>query len=380
MSWREASAMSLRRELVTLALGDGANIRQVCRHFDVSPKTGYKWIGRWLEGGVVALQDRSRRPHHSPRRTAPHLERAVLDVRDAHPTWCGRKIRDRLLAIGMAHPPSASTITEILRRHGRLDPGHSRPSRAWQRFEAPAPNALWQMDFKGHFPLSYSGRCHPLTVLDDHSRFALGLRACPNERGATVQEQLIGIFRRYGLPDRILVDNGSPWGSDAEHVYTPLTAWLIRLGIGVAHSAPYHPQTLGKDERFHRTVKAEAIGTRIFRDLDECQRRFDQWRDIYNFERPHDSLGRAVPGNRYQLSRQSFPETLPSIEYGPQDLVRKVQANGEIYFRQHAFHVGKAFRGQPVGLRPTTSDGVWDVHFCHQKVATIHLTAASAET
>ena len=115
--------------------------------------------------------------------------------------------------------------------------------------------------------------------------------SCADEQGTTVQARLTEAFRRYGLPERMTMDNGAPWGSDFEHPYTPLTAWLIRLGVNVGHSRPYHPQTQGKDERFHRTLKAEVLTGHVFRDLDHCQRRFDEWRNTYNLERPHEALG-----------------------------------------------------------------------------------------
>ena len=226
-------------------------------------------------------------------------------------------------------------------------------------------------DFKGHFAVG-EGRCHPLTVLDDHSRFALGLAACGDERGQTVQGQLTSIFRCYGLPQRMVMDNGGPWGHDREHPYTPLTVWLLRLGIAVSHGRPYHPQTQGKDERFHRTLKAEVLQGSAFGDLDQCQRAFDQWRGVYNFERPHQALGLAVPGSRYRVSHRPFPEQLPPPEYGPGDLVRKVQAQGIIFVKGREYKVGKAFRGLPVALRPAAGN-VWDVFFLTHNIAQIDL-------
>ena len=372
MPWQEVSTVSLRQEFVMLASVEGANVRALCRRYTISPKTGYKWLARYRRQGRAALTDRSRRPHRSPTRTAPALERAVLAVRAAHPVWGARKLRAVLQAAGHPALPSPSTVTAILRRHGQLPPAAATPPRAWQRFEHDAPNRLWQMDFKGHFAL-LAGRCHPLTVLDDHSRFAVGLQACGDQTGQTVQARLTACLRRYGLPEAILVDNGPPWGSDAAHPHTPLTAWLLRLGVRVVHTRPYHPQTQGKDERFHRTLKAEVLGTRVLRDLAQCQREFDRWRDVYNLERPHDALGLAVPASRYRASPLAFPEILPPIEYGPGALVRKVAERGEISYRNQPFRVGKAFCGYPVALRPTLVDGVLDVFFCHQKVAQINL-------
>jgi transposase InsO family protein len=259
-----------------------------------------------------------------------------------------------------------------LNRHGLIDPDEPGGRKDWQRFEHPAPNSLWQMDFKGHFALD-RGRCHPLTVLDDHSRFNLALRACDNEQGTTVQGELTGTFRHYGLPERMLVDNGSPWGNDSRSRITPLTVWLMRLGIGVTHARPYHPQTLGKDERFHRTLKREVLSHAVFHHLEQCQRRFDDWRETYNLERPHEALALDVPAQHYKPSRQAFPEALPPIEYGPGETVRKVQSKGELFYRGQVYRIPKALRGYPVALRPTDQDGILSVCFCHTQVAEINL-------
>lgn len=374
MPWQEVSTVSLRKEFIMLASMAGANVSELCRRFDVSRKTAYKWLRRYQETGDPGLQDRSRRPHHSPHRTEETLERLALSIRDAHPAWGGRKIKRRLEDLGHNTLPSPSTLTEVLRRNNRLDLTESPKHKAWQRFEHDAPNRLWQMDFKGHFAVE-RGRCHPLTVLDDHSRYALRLEACADEQGTTVQARLTEAFRRYGLPERMTMDNGAPWGSDFEHPYTPLTAWLIHLGVKVGHSRPYHPQTQGKDERFHRTLKAEVLRGRLFRDLDHCQRRFDEWRNTYNLDRPHESLGMATPASRYQSSARCFPESLPPIEYGPADIVRKID-HGRIYYRGMTFKVSKAFHGYPVALRPTNEDGQLEVYFCHQRIATIDLSVS----
>ena len=276
-----------------------------------------------------------------------------------------------LLDRGCLHVPSPSTITGILRRNDRL--ACAEPAkRDWRRFEHAQPNDLWQMDFKGHFPTG-AGRCHPLTVLDDHSRFAILLQACPNERTDTVQECLTAAFRTYGLPVRMLMDNGAPWGNDALHPRTPLTVWLMRLGIQVSHGRPYHPQTQGKEERFHRTLNAEVLQGRYFTDCPASQAAFDWWRGVYNTERPHQALGLATPISRYAPSPWSFPETLPPIEYGDGDLVRKVGAEGWVSFKGHAFKVGRALRGYPVALRPTVPDGVWGVWFLTHPIATVDL-------
>lgn len=371
MPWREVSPVSERREFVGLANAPGANVSELCRRFGISRKTGNKWLSRFRESGVEGLAERSRRPQGSPARTDERVEAAVLDLRAKHPAWGGRKLRARLLALGHTSVPSASTITAILERNGLLSEDR-REKRNWQRFEHEAPNRLWQMDFKGHFATE-QGRCHPLTLVDDHSRYNLCLRAFDNERATTVQEALSDVFRRYGLPERILCDNGSPWGDDAHTPHTILTVWLLRLGVGVSHGRPYHPQTQGKEERFHRTLQLEVIQRAVFRDLDHCQQQFDVWRTTYNHERPHEALAMAVPADRYQPSWRQFPEKLPPIEYSPGDLVRKVDQKGVFSFKGRFWKLGKAFREMPVALRYTEQDGVFDVYFCSERVKSIEL-------
>ncbi|WP_376791287.1 IS481 family transposase, partial [Thermoflexus sp.] len=302
MPWKECTAMSLRAEFVRLALQEGANLQALCRRFGISRKTAYKWLQRYHAEGWEGLPDRSRRPHSSPRRSPPALEAAVLEVRQAHPTWGGRKIPNGLLAHGRVAPASPNTVTAILRRHGSIDPDEASKHRPWERFEAAAPNALWPMDFQGDFPLEEGGYGHPRTRIDDHSRYLLGLWACPNETQATVRAWWIQAFREYGLPERILVDNGPPWGDGTNHSYTRLTVWWIRLGIRVCHSRPYHPQTLGKDERLHRTLQEEVLEQYTGSGLADGQEIFTGWRDLYNWERPHEALGMQPPASRYHPS------------------------------------------------------------------------------
>ena len=266
MPFREVSRMDARLEFVMLASVEGANVRSLCRRFGISPTSGYKWLERWRVHGMAGLPERSRRPQNSPLRSAAATEIAVLSVRAEHPAWGGRKIARRLKDLGHEATPAPSTVTAILRRHGVELGAFGGGQSAFTRFERSRPNELWQMDFKGHVAL-HAGRLHPLTVLDDHSRFAVVLAACANERTETVRQQLIVAFRRYGLPERLITDNGSPWGDGPGSPFTPLGVWLIEHGIRISHSRPYHPQTMGKDERFHRSLKAEVLCGPPFTDL-----------------------------------------------------------------------------------------------------------------
>jgi len=372
MGWSEVSIVSLRREFVRLARQEGANVRELCRRYEISPTTAYKWIGRGASP-TETYEDRSRRPQRSPKQTDPAMEELILELREAWPAWNARKIRRILqgqVGVGQ-HVPAASTIGQILKRNGRISEAASEAAGPWQRFEHEAPNDLSQIDFKGNFPTG-QGRCYPLTMLDDHSRYAQILKACTNERTETVKEHLIEAFRRFGLPRRMNMDNGNPWGTSAGGRYTKLTVWLIRIGVSISHSRPMHPQTNGKEERFHRTLKAELLGKRWFATMEELQKAFDQWREIYNHKRPHEALGLEVPASRYRASERSYPEVLPAIEYDTTDLVRTVRVSGNLSIEGREYYVSEAFSGQSVALRPTAEDGVWDVYFCHERVATVN--------
>jgi len=371
MPWREVSIMEQRREFVELAMQEGANRRELCRRFGINPDTGYKWLGRWAANGELA--DRSRRPHASPQRTEGAIEARILSVRDAHPAWGARKIARCLEREGVPCP-AFSTIHGVLRRHGRIveRPGGAA---AQQRFEKPAPNLLWQMDFKGWVALANGSRCHPLTILDDHSRYDLCLEACANEQGSTVQSRLELTFRHYGLPEAFFVDNGGPWGDSSGQRWTRLGVWLLKLGVAVLHSRPYHPQSRGKNERFHRTLKAEVFALRRFRDLAEVQRAFDAWRTVYNYERPHQALDQQVPATRYRPSARSMPDRLPRVDYDAREIVRTVPTTKDyISFKGRPWKVPQAFRGERVAIRPLSTDGQYGICFAAHQIATIDLT------
>jgi transposase InsO family protein len=373
MPWKETTPMSQRTAFLEQALQDGANLSALCRSYGISRKTAYKWLQRAREEGPAGLEAHSRRPHASPHQTSPELEGQVLTVRTAHPAWGARKIRRVLQTQGQAHVPAASTITAILRRHGQLDPAEAVKHRPFRRFERDQPNQLWQMDFKGYFALGSGGYCHPLTVIDDHSRFLVGLKACPDQTFGTVQRQLTAIFEQVGLPEWLLMDNGPPWGDDRQTPHTVLTAWLIRLGIATTHGRPRHPQTQGKNERFNRTLLAEVISRQALNDLGESQAAFDAWGQVYNYQRPHEALQLATPATRYQPSPRPFPAVLPPVSYPSGDVLRKVDAAGKISFQGRKVHVGKAFSHQPVGVRSTPLDGQFEVYFCHQRITRIDL-------
>jgi transposase InsO family protein len=370
MPWQEVSVVDQRCEFVRLAMQEGANRRELCRRFGIHPDTGYKWLARWQADQDVA--DRPRRPHSSPGRTGCELEKRILSMRDAHPAWGARKIARCLEREGHLSP-AVSTVHEILRRTGRIKAAIG-GALASKRFEMPAPNLLWQMDFKGWIRLGNDAQCHPLTVVDDHSRYDLCLQACADQRTDTVRSCLEKTFHHYGLPEAFFVDNGSPWGDPSGERWTRFSVWLLKLGIAVIHSRPYHPQSRGKNERFHRTLAAEVFALQRFRDLAETQRAFDAWREVYNFERPHEALGQQVPASRYQPSQRPMPPRLPEVEYDSPDIVRRVSTTkAYISFKGRLWKVPQAFRGERLAIRPMASDAQYGVFFGAHQVAIIDL-------
>jgi len=370
MPWQTSTLETQRRELVTLALSVGANRSELAARAGISRKTLYKWIAVSASGG--GLVDRSRRPLRNPNRSSAEVEAAVLAWRDKHPRWGGRKIARLLEKAGVRVCPS--TVTEILRRNDRLDGPRAGESRGYVRYQREHPNELWQMDFKGHFPILVGVRCHPFGCLDDRTRFCLALKACSDERSATVQSCLTNAFRTYGLPNSILCDNGGCWGASGIRDMTPLAVWISLQGVQVLHGRPYHPQTQGKEERFHRTLDLEAIQGRGFVDIADCQRAFDRFRNDYNIERPHEALGLETPASLYVCSPRPFREgSPPAPEYPAADIVQKVQAGGVLHFEGREFRVGKALRGQPVAVRPYEQDGQYEVVFGRSRVQIIDL-------
>ena len=373
MPWLEVSTMSERVNFFNLWESQSHTVSELCRLFGISRKTGYKWIKRGLEQGVDHLQEQSKRPKSSPIKTSEAVEKAIIRVRNKYPDWGGRKIKRVLENKGATGLPAVSTITEILRRNGLLEVKQRNVDKGI-RFEHEYPNSLWQMDFKGHFALSQGqGRCHPLTVLDDHSRFNIVLKASSRETRDVVETALIEAFERYGLPDRMTMDNGSPWGHKSAGGYTKLTVWLMDLGIKVSHSRPYHPQTQGKDERFHRTLKAEVLSRQDFSCLKHCQKAFDEWVNIYNYVRPHDGLNLEVPATRYTVSDRPYQGSNTNYEYSEEDIVRKINRSNTISYKSQKCFLGEAFAGRWVAVKRTIQKQNYEIYYRHQHIAKLCL-------
>jgi transposase InsO family protein len=359
MPWMEQDRMSIRQEVCRLAAVPGTEISE---------------LARYQAAGAAGLVDQSRRPHGHPWQTPPEMVERILAAR-AEYGWGGRKIHHYLTQQGHGPVPAPSTITAILARHGVDATRLGDPPLRWQRFEAPLPNDLWQIDFKGPVPIR-NGTVAPLLVLDDHSRFIVGLQAAPNQQSASVQAQLTRLFQRYGLPARLLGDNGGPWGSSHKGVGVPLTrltAWLIRLGILVCHGRPYHPQTQGKIERCFRTLGAEVLSRTALTSAADLQARFDAWRMVYNQLRPHEALGQHPPSSRYRLSPRPYPAELPPICYEPSDLLARVSAQGFIRLERKRYFISQAIPGDPVAVRPTAEPDIVAIWYGPQFVMLVDL-------
>jgi transposase InsO family protein len=378
MGWREVSVTDQRREFVALASLEGANVSALCRRFGISRQTGHLWLRR-AAAGATSFEDRSRRPLSSPRQMAPSLEGEILKVRQAHPAWGARKIAAVLARTGIV-PPAPSTVHAALVRAGLIDTAASR-AHAYGRFEHPEPNALWQMDFKGKVKLDCGTWCHPLTVLDDHSRYAVGLMACADQRTATVRAGLEMILRQHGLPEAISVDNGSPWGGGQPGLWTPLRVWLLKLGVQTIHGTPYHPQGRGKCERFHRSLAAEVFAFARLRGLAQTQAALTHWRHVYNRQRPHEALGLQPPACRYRVSARPFPERLSAPDYASGEIVRKVlSTKAYISFANRLWRVPQAFAGEYVAVRPRLPEGRYGIFFGATEIARLNLNQPDDHT
>jgi transposase InsO family protein len=370
MVWNEETAMCNKKRFIMKALEKEKSFSSLCQEFNISRECGYKWLKRYQQLGVLGLEEQSRKPNVSPLKTASDIERKILEIRNRYPAWGARKIHAFLKRKEDISLPVPSTINRILHRHHQIEKEESIKHKAFIRFEHALPNQLWQMDFKGHFAI-HNGRCNPLTILDDHSRFSLDIRACANQQATTVKTALVNVLRNYGLPERMTMDNGAPWAE--KNGYTHLEVWLIRMGIYVGHSRPFHPQTQGKDERFHRSLKEELLNRKEFTNLEDTQTHFDEWRRHYNNERPHEALGMNSPASRYQVSFRKYPEHLPPIEYESGSIIRKVRHNGAISYQGIDYFISDSMIGMNVKITESKRHGIMEVYLCHQRVKDIDL-------
>lgn len=366
--------MSEKQKFIEALCQKSSSMTDLCREFDISRTTGYYWKKRYQNDGNFGLKKRSSKPISSPKKTSISIEQLCVEIRLENPRWGGSKIRRHLFNKGQKDMPSEKTINRIIKRYGLITAEESEKHKAFKRFEHENPNDLWQMDFKGDVKVG-NEVCYPLTILDDHSRYALCLKVCMDHCTETVKHALIEVFKEHGVPKRMTMDNGPPWGYSKRQQHTKLCAWLIQLGITISHSRPGHPQTQGKLERMHRTLKSELLTLYTFEDFKELQQGFDDWRKCYNEVRPHGALNNDCPVHHYKKSERQYEGPIEKISYDETYVVRKVQHDGEISLNGKLYLVGSAFHGHPIGLKPSEMKGLMEVYFCHQKVAVIDLNS-----
>src|SRR2546427_2314315 len=365
MPWREASPMDQRTQFIADHLRDVLSITELCALYGVSRKTAYKWIDRYLRQGPAGLEERSRRPQSSPNQTPEEIVAAILEARRRHPSWGGQ---NALALVTKRHTnwdlPHRSTVCDILKRHGMVPKQRQR-----RRIGHPgkptssilAPNDLWSADYKGQFRTGDGRYCYPLTVTDGFSRYLLGCQALSSTAVAAAKPVFTRLFQEYGLPTRIRTDNGVPFATTTLARLSKLSAWWVRLGVLPEFTEPGRPDQTGRPQRMHRTLKA-ATTRPAAGSLAAQQRRFNDFREEFNHERPHEALDQQTPASCYAPSGREMPATLPALEYPDRFDVRYVSANGGIRWNRRWVNVSTVCIGEYVGLEEI-DNGIWNVYY-----------------
>jgi len=357
--------MDQRVEFVLRARAGEEKIAALCREYNISRPTGYLWLNRYHEvGSVTGLAEHSRRPLHSPRRTSEEIEAAVLAIRDKT-GWAGPKIAKVLGERGLNVAPA--TAQRILKRGGRVvKPAVDKTTVRFAREEC---NELAQMDFKGEYTMPCE-KCYPLSFLDDCSRYLHGLWPLPGTDGEGVKQSLEGYFREHGVPLSILMDHGPPsFSTTNQHGLTWVSVWLLKQGVVLRYSGVGHPQTQGKVERFHKTLKARTRHRGVPTTMGEWERWAVEFRHEYNYERPHESLDMKTPGEVYRaVNLRSYQEQPREWEYTG-GTVKGLNTQGMLHYRQATYFVSEALANERV--RVDELDGKLLVTFRHMTVREI---------
>jgi transposase InsO family protein len=367
MPWRTESVMDQRVEFVLRAKEGEKAIAALCREYGISRPTGYLWLHRYQEAGSVSgLREHSRRPLQLARQTSEQVTSAVLGLREKT-NWGGPKIAQALARQGVRVAPA--TAQRILKRSGRV--GSPPVAKTKLRFARAQCNELAQMDFKGDYTLK-QGKCYPLSLLDDCSRYLHGLWPLESTGGAGVKRSLEAYFREHGVPFSLLMDHGTPWFSTTnQHGLTWLAVWLLKQGVLLRYSGIRHPQTQGKVERFHQTLKRRTKHRGEPLTMAEWQRWAVAFRQEYNYERPHEALGQKTPAEVYQaVNLRAYQERPQDWEYSG-GAVKPLNAQGQLYYRQQTYFVSEALAAERV--RVDELDGKLLVTFRQMTVREIDL-------
>lgn len=364
MPWECRTVEEQRKEFAEAAASCG-NFSALCREYGITRKTGYKWIRRYRQG--TQLSDQSRRPCSIPGKTPPETERKILLLRAENPGWGAATLKNVLEKNGETEIPSARTVNTILKRNGCISPEESLKHQPFHRYEKDCCNEMWQTDFKGEFRTRDGKYCYPLDILDDHSRFAIQISASDCTANV-VKKCFESAFSEYGLPESILSDNGAQFAGFKQG-YTQFEKWLMCLDVLPIHGRIKHPQTQGKIERFHRSMKEELLKHSTFENAAEADAALQEWRYKYNFIRPHEALGLKCPGEVYHPSDRQYTENITRWEYGGQYHVLKVNNWGYVRFDRFQVYLSETMAGEYIEFRPSPDNNSFLACFRNFQIA-----------
>ena len=363
MPWESKTVEELRREFV-LSAQDNINFSALCRKYGITRKTGYKWLKR--HAAQMPLSDMSRKPSNVPNRTPEDIELLIVSLRLENPGWGAKKLKDVLEKDG--HDiPSVKTVNNILNRYGCISAEESAKYKTFIRFEKDRCNEMWQTDFKGQFKMADNNYCFPLNIFDDHSRFVI--KIAPNLGTANVVIPTFrSAFEEFGMPESVLSDNGAQFAGFRQG-YTQFEKWLMNNDILPIHGRLSHPQTQGKIERFHRTMKDELLKHTMMLDIDDANRQLQLWRDKYNNIRPHESLGMKCPSEVYTPSKRTYCDKIKPYEYGGQFHVIRVNSWGYARFDKWQVYLSETMINEQVEFRPNPHGDSFVVCYRNFKIA-----------
>jgi transposase InsO family protein len=362
MPWLETNPVLERQRFVKDVESGHWTMSEICVRYGISRITGYKWLDRFHQSGVAGLQDHSRAPRSCPHQTPQELVELVLKENERY-GWGARKILKRLRTqLPERTWPARSTIFDILKRHGRVEPRRRR--RRWKHpgaapFNTTAPNQVWTVDFKGQFLMRNGVYCYPLTIVDHFSRYLLCCHGLLDVRTEGVQPQFLRLFREHGLPGAIRSDNGAPFASTGIHGLNRLNVWWLQLGITHQRITPGSPQQNGAHERMHKTLKAKATKPPAA-NLNLQQRVFNSFRRTYNDVRPHEALDDETPASHWAPSTRPYPDRIEPPVYPGHVEVRRVSNCGAFRLHSGQIFLSQALNGEDVGLEEV-QDGVWNI-------------------
>ena len=376
MPWNKTEPMDQKIKLIADWKEKEYSITDLSRKYRISRKTVYKWMLRYTVEGIDGLKERSRSHIWHPRTTDMDKVNRIIEVKRKYRNWGPKKI---IVKLNEWEPernwPAASTAGEWLKKRGyvksrkksRRVPGYSEPF-----IDCTEPNDVWSADYKGQFKTLNNKICYPLTISDNNSRYILGCKALPGPRYKETREEFEKVFKEYGLPLAIRIDNGTPFAGPGIGGLSRLSAWWIKLGICPERIEKGKPQQNGRHERMHRTLKEDTVTEQVGEDLEEQQEKFDWFKIEYNEERPHESLGQIPPGRVYSRSKREYTDKPNEPEYDLDMKVRRVRTNGEIKFKGNKYFISELLTGEDIGLKEV-AEGKLQINYYLQPLGVLNL-------